>query len=106
MMDMAAQAPKRPGLSGLLFPQQGQGGTKSPSPKTGGKVPLPSFDDNGEYFPPTSVPVPLPRIDEPPPRNQLWESPLTPEEQAERQADLIKKLRAWRGSANPKALEF
>jgi len=29
----------------------------SPDPSTGGRVPLPSFDEDGNYFPPTPVPL-------------------------------------------------
>jgi hypothetical protein len=69
----------------------------SPSPKTGGPVPLPSFGPDGQYIPPTEVPLgPLNR-------NQMMpQKPLTPAEKAE----LIKKLKAWGKQGVGKTLTF
>ena len=62
---------------------------KSPSPKTGGKVPLPSFDESGEYFPPTPVPL-NPRM----PRNTLM--PQKPID-ARRLKEITDKIKALGG---------
>jgi hypothetical protein len=57
----------------------------SPDNKTGGSVPLPSFDDEGGYFPPTGVPF-NPRM----PRNTLMpEKPID----RKRLGELIKKIK-------------
>ena len=77
--------PSRPGMS--------------PSPDSGGLVPLPSFGPDGQYIPPTEVPIPL----GPPKRNRLMpEKPLSPAEKAE----LIKKLRAWQRQNARKTFSF
>lgn len=78
--------------------------TQSPDNRSGGSVPLPSFGPNGEYIPPTTVPIgDLPLQ---PPRNQLWRSELTPEEQEQLQKDILGKLKAWRQSTVPPKLSF
>lgn len=78
--------------------------TQSPDNKSGGSVPLPEFGPDGEYFPPTSVPIGSLPLQ--PPRNQLWRSELTPEEQEELQKELIGKLKAWKRSKVPPKLSF
>ena len=75
----------------------------SPDPSTGGEVPLPEFDEDGNYFPPTNVPMnptPLPMPGSQPPRNKLApRGKMDPKELQE----LLKRARQ---SGVPKKISF